>query len=141
MNDDQPWRIYRLISCFIINMYSVDHDDKLVHRATTLITYQQANRNDFVFIAQSKYDTSLSDPKYLNISWEENTGKPCPMWLPLSCSYLYLNVIFTCPVIENFQWTKPVVISYLFYKVTFSLSQSSPFNTPLAVFCMAYIYQ
>jgi hypothetical protein len=63
------------------------------------------------------------------------------MWLPLSCSYLYLNVIFTCPVIENFQWTKPVVISYLFYKVTFSLSQSSPFNTPLAVFCMAYIYQ
>jgi hypothetical protein len=37
------------------------------------------------------------------------------MWLPLSSSYLYLNVIFTCPVIENFQWTKPVVNRYILH--------------------------
>ena len=37
------------------------------------------------------------------------------------------------PVIENFIWIGPLLRSHLFYKATFTLSQSWPFNIGLTV--------
>ena len=45
------------------------------------------------------------------------------------CSHLYLKVIFSFPVMENFIRIEPLLRSHLSYKANFSLSHRWPLNT------------
>jgi hypothetical protein len=52
---------------------------------------------------------------------------------PLLSSHLYLEVTFSCPVIEKYILIEPLLRGHLSYKATFSSSQRGPLNTGLTI--------
>ena len=48
----------------------------------------------------------------------------------------YARIYYSCPVLENFIWIKPLLRGHLSYKDIFSLSQRWPLNTDLIVYIL-----
>ena len=56
--------------------------------------------------------------------------------IPRSFPRTYVRTYYSCPVLENFIWIKPLLRGHLSYKAIFSLSQRWPLNTDLIVYIL-----